>query len=198
MGKQGAATLLDANPDAELVRALLAGAPDAAARLYDRYAAGLHRFLVTRLAGDVPLAEEAVVETLVAAVRDVRSFDPRRGSLSAWLYGLARRRGLQELRRQRRRREVPPWAQLPLESVANEVEAADPAEVAVSRLEAQRAVAVLSQVLCDVELETLTLAAVAELSVPEIARLLGRSERAVHSILHRARRKARERLERDD
>jgi RNA polymerase sigma-70 factor (ECF subfamily) len=138
-----------------------------------------------------------VVETLVEALRDLRRFDPRRASLSAWLFGLARRRVLQEIRRQRRRKSIPPWAQVPLESMHEERAQGGLAEGVANRLEAQRAVAALRPLLSDVEMEALVLSAVAELTVAEIAHTLGRSGRAVHSILHRARSKARERLARD-
>jgi DNA-directed RNA polymerase specialized sigma24 family protein len=40
----------------------------------------------------------------------------------------------------------------------------------------------------------LVLSSIEELSVKEIGRVVGRSERAVHSLLHRAKAKARERL----
>ncbi len=90
------------------------GRGEAQAELYDRFAPGLYRFAVVRLRGDVQTAEDVVIETLVAAVHDLRRFSPATGSFSAWLYGIARRRLLLELRRQARRKSVPREAQVPL------------------------------------------------------------------------------------
>jgi RNA polymerase sigma factor (sigma-70 family) len=181
-----------------LMRGLRDRAPEAYAALYDRFAVGVHRFAVTRLRGEVQLAEDLVVETMAEAVRDIRRFDPQRSALSAWVYGIARRRVLQELRRQQRRKSVPPWAQVPMESVGEASDGGGLEASALSRLEAQREVAALSTLLAPMEMEALTLSCVEELSAREIGQVLGRSERAVHSILHRARTKARERLARDD
>ena len=184
--------------DAALVQGLRARAPEACAALYDRFAGGVHRFAVTRLRGEAQLGEDVVVETMAEAVRDIRRFDPQRSSLSAWVYGIARRRVLQELRRQQRRKSVPPWAQVPLETVWEASDGTDLERSVLSRLEAQRGVAALVAVLSHPELEALVLWSVEELSAREIGQVMGRSERAVHSILHRARTKARERLARDD
>ncbi len=53
-------------------------------------------------------------------------------------------------------------------------------------------------VLSDLELEALILSGVQELSVREIGQILHRSEAAVHSLLHRAAEKARERWAQDE
>lgn len=184
--------------DAALARGLQARAPEACEALYDRFAPGIHRYAVTRLRGEAALAENIVVETMAEAVRDIRRFSFRRSTLSAWVYGIARRRVLLEIRQQRRRKSVPPWAQVAMESVRETSDGADLEGSALSRLEAQRRVAVLTIVLSAAEMEALTLSSVEELSAREIGQVLGRSERAVHSILHRARTKARERLVADD
>jgi len=184
--------------EAALVRGLAARAPEACATLYDRFARGVHRYAVARLRGEVGLAEEIVVETMAEVVRDIRRLDPGRSSLSAWVYGIARRRVLLEIRRQQRRKSVPPWGQVTLESVRETSDGPSLESRALSRLEAQRQVALLTEILSEVEMEALMLSGVEELSAREIGRVMGRSERAVHSILHRARTKARERLVGDD
>ena len=183
--------------DAALVRGLRERAPEACAQLYNRFAPGIHRFAVTRL-GDVETAEDVVVETMVSAVRDIRRFNPRRSSLAAWLYGIARRRVQIEIRRQRRRKSVPASAQVSTEAVRETSDGRDLAATAAARLDAQRKVAHLRALLSDKEIEVLLLSCVEQLSAREIGQAIGRSERAVHSILHRARKKARERLVGDE
>ena len=58
-------------------------------------------------------------------------------------------------------------------------------------------VALLAEALSPTEFEVLVLNCLSKLSAREIAHVIGRSERAVHSLLHRARMKARERLAQD-
>jgi DNA-directed RNA polymerase specialized sigma24 family protein len=77
------------------------------------------------------------------------------------------------------------------------VAAGDLAEVLVERMEAQRQVAVLRGCLTAVEMEALVLQSVHQLSIAEIGQVMGRSGRAIESLLHRARTKARERLVHD-
>jgi RNA polymerase sigma-70 factor (ECF subfamily) len=181
-----------------LVEGLRAAAPEAVQELSERFGPKLHWFAAARLGGDTHLAEDVMVASLVDAVRHVAGFDPRRATLTAWLYGLARRHIRGELRRQGRRKSVPAAEQVPWTDVTEMPDPGDLAERLTSRLEAQQQVAALAQVLSQVEFEVLVLQCIDELSAREIAHAVGRSERAVHSILHRARRKARERLTRND
>jgi len=198
---QAAQAQADAGREAEeaaLIRGLRTRQAEACAELYDRFAPGIHRFAATRLLGDVELAEDVVVETMVDAARDITRFNPRKATLSAWLYGIARRRVNMQIRRQKRRKSVPAWAQTPMESLREASDGNDIAAGAAARLDAQRRVAELAVLLSDLEMEVLTLSCIEELSVREIGQVIGRSERAVHSILHRARTKARERSVRND
>ncbi len=184
--------------DAALLGGLRQRTAEACAALYERFAPGVHRFAVTRLGGDVGAAEDVVVETIVGAVQDVRRFNPRRSSLTAWVYGIARRRVLLELRRRKRRKSVPAQAQVSAEEVGEVSDGVDVAEGVTSRLAATRQVETLRRVLTATEFEVLVLSCVEELSAREVGQVIRRSERAVHSILHRAKTKARERLAGDE
>jgi len=179
------------------VRGLREHSAEACTELYDRYALGIHRFAVTRL-GDIQAAEDVVVETMVGVVRDIRRFNPRRSSLSAWVYGIARRRVLLEIRRRKRRKSVPAEAQVSADEIGEVGDGVEVAEGVVSRMEARRRVEQLRGLLSEVEFEVLVLSCVEELSAREVGQVIHRSERAVHSILHRAKKKARERLAGDD
>jgi len=139
-----------------------------------------------------------MVQSLATAARHIKWYNPRKSSFATWLYGVARRQIHDELRRQRRRKSVPTGAQTSLEEAAGVADGRDLAEVVAGGLDARRSVAGLARVLSEVELEVLVLSSIDELSAREIGRVMGRSERAVHSLLHRARRKARERLTHDE
>lgn len=74
--------------------------------LHAGYAGPLFVFALRRL-GDRRSAEEAVQDTLVRAWRHASRFDPERGTLSAWLFTIARNVTTDRLRRQGVRPESP-------------------------------------------------------------------------------------------
>jgi RNA polymerase sigma-70 factor (ECF subfamily) len=174
-----------------LLRGLRAGSSQAWAALYDQLAPGIHRFAVSCLSGDAETAEEVVVETLAQAASGIARFDPQKSSLSAWIYGIARRQVQAELRWCRRRKSVPAWAQVSFEDLSELTDSHDPAERTAARLDAQRRVEELTGLLSDTETEVLELSAVEELSREEIGRVVGRSQQAARSLLKRAKQKVR-------
>ena len=180
--------------EADLVRRLQASEERSGAELTQRFGAAIHGYAASRLHGDVETAEDIVVETLADAMRNIRRFDPQQSSLSAWLYGIARRHIRTELRKRRRAKSIPAWAQVPISDQELVPGPADMPVAVVERLEAQQKAAWIAAGLSDQEMEVLVLHYVDEFSAKEIGRIVGRSERAVESLLHRARRKARERL----
>jgi len=187
----------EAPEEAALLRRLKAGDEAAFSELWERFGPRLVGYAASRLGGDEGLAEDATAQSLAAAVGSIRSFDPRRSSLSAWVYGVARRVIHGELRKQRRRASVPVSAEVPLDEQVGLLATSDPAPDLASRLEAQRKVRALAAALTQAQMEVLVLHFVDEFSVKEIARIVGRSWRAVDSLLYRAKEKARERLTQD-
>jgi RNA polymerase sigma-70 factor (ECF subfamily) len=178
-----------------LVRGLKAGDEAAFEELWQRFGAGVHGYAASCL-GDEDLADDVTAQCLAAAVQCIGRFDPRKAALSTWMYGIARRVIQGELRAQRRRKSVPLSAQVPLGDASDLVAEGDSAEMA-SRIEAKRKVGALASALSPAEMEVLVLHFVDEFSVREIARIVGRSWRAVDSLIYRAKEKARERLAND-
>ena len=79
-----------AREEADLVARIAAGDIGApVAELYRRYAGRLYRYALQAL-GDTGLAEETVQECFVRLWRTAGQFDPRRGSVAAYLIVLAR------------------------------------------------------------------------------------------------------------
>ena len=149
-------------------------------RLYAIEAAGLFAFLAYRT-GDRALAEDVLADAFERALRARRRFDRRRGSMKTWLYAIA----LNVLRDHTRRAAAEARA---LERVA----APDPrpdggVAVVDQRDELQRALAALS----DEEREAVALRFGADLTVPEIAKLLGERLTTVEGRVYRALRKLR-------
>jgi RNA polymerase sigma-70 factor (ECF subfamily) len=190
----GAARREEAERLDRLVRRLRDADPAAQAELCDDFGPRISRYLASRLGQQSALAEDLMIQTLVEAARNIRRFDPRKASFVAWLFGIARRQAQLELRRQRRRKAVPPSAQASLDSVAEQSAPGDLAEATVSKIDARRQVSELRGCLSEPEMEVLVLRCLYQLSVKEIGQVVGRSEGAIDSLLHRAKRKARERL----
>lgn len=92
----------DRQDDAALVREVAAGSYDALADLYDRHGAAIFA-VARRLTTDRGVAEEVVQDTFLALWDRAESFDPRMGSLAAWLHTIARNRTVDRLRAAGRR-----------------------------------------------------------------------------------------------
>ena len=183
-----------ADTDLDLLLRLQRADTTAYPDLCDRFGPPLHGFAASRLAGDQELARDVMVQTLVDAVRNIRRYNPRKSTFSAWLYGIARRQVRLARRTHSRKKSVPTSAQVSLHSLPDIAAPTNPGDDLASRLHAKQQVAQLARSLSDSEMEVLTLHCVDELSIKEIGRILGRSKAAVESLLYRARQKARERL----
>jgi RNA polymerase sigma-70 factor (ECF subfamily) len=85
-----------------LVHEVARGSEDALAALYDRHIDGVYAAAM-RLTDDRGLAEEVVQETFLALWNRAELFDPRAGSLAAWLHTIARNRAVDRLRAAGRR-----------------------------------------------------------------------------------------------
>jgi RNA polymerase sigma-70 factor (ECF subfamily) len=88
--------------DDDLVREVVAGSHDALAALYDRHVDSVFS-AARRLAGDRQVAEEVVQETFLTLWNRAERYDPRAGSLAAWLRTIARRKAVDRLRAAGRR-----------------------------------------------------------------------------------------------
>ena len=86
--------------DAELLRQMLEGDAEAFTALYHRRQPGVYRFAL-RMSGSPELAEDVTHDVFLALMRDGGQFDPSRGSLPAYLFGMTRNRVLRRLSRER-------------------------------------------------------------------------------------------------
>lgn len=93
---------LDDPDPAVLDRAFAAGTEEALRAVFDRYGRVVYSYCRHLLGADADAAE-AAQDVFVAAWRSRHRFDPGRGTLAAWLLGIARHRSLDALRRRARR-----------------------------------------------------------------------------------------------
>lgn len=88
--------------EVRLIDAVAAGDDAAFDALYDRFARPLYA-LGLRWLGDVQDTEELVHDTLIRAWRQADRFDPTRGRVASWLFGIARHVATDRLRDRGRR-----------------------------------------------------------------------------------------------
>jgi len=86
--------------DEQLLKMMQGGDEDAFTTLYRRRQGGIYRF-VLEMSGSTSLAEDVTQEVFMAVIRDSRGYDPSRGSLGAYLLGMARHHALRLLKRDR-------------------------------------------------------------------------------------------------
>jgi RNA polymerase sigma-70 factor (ECF subfamily) len=172
--------------DEQLLRMMQAGDEDAFTTLYRRRQGAIYRFVLA-ISGSTPLAEDVTQEVFMALIRDSRGYDPSRGSLAAYLLGMARHHALRFLKHDRT---YVPIAHTQDESrESGDLASPSPADphYAMSRRETIHSVqqAILSLpghyreavVVCDLN----------EMSYEEAASALGCSVGTVRSRLHRGR-----------
>ena len=83
--------------DSELLRSMLAGDEEALALLYRRRQGAIYRFAL-QMSGSKTIAEDVTQEVFLFLMREGQVFDPARGSVSAFLMGVARNHVLRRLR----------------------------------------------------------------------------------------------------
>ncbi|WP_309722519.1 sigma-70 family RNA polymerase sigma factor [Armatimonas sp.] len=126
-------------------------------------------------------AEDATVETFLAASARLSACPKPPEEATAWLLGIARRKVADILRREQKRRR-----DLSLEH-AQEVLYATATDQSLLQEEARQAVRALMATLRPEHREVLLLKYADELSLKQIACALGKSEAAISSLLQRAR-----------
>ena len=170
-----------------LVRAVAAGSQDALATLYDQYVDAVFA-AAWRLTSDRQVAEEVVQETFLALWNRAELFDPKTGSLAAWLHTIARNRTVDRLRASGRRPNLVPLSSVrqddePESSVLERMAAAGTViagadmgpspERALEALEVRLALRDALDTMPDLERTVILMAYREELTQSEIAARLG-------------------------
>ncbi|GAA1566578.1 RNA polymerase sigma factor [Actinomadura kijaniata] len=171
--------------DAALVAASLTD-PDRFTAVYDRHFPAVYRYVAGRLGPQV--ADDVAAETFLVAFRRRATFDPAKGEVRPWLFGIATTLVAQHRRAESRRYRA--LAQLAVERGPGD--GADHAAAEGLRLDLARALTKLSRKERDVVL----LVALADLSHQGVADALGIPYGTVGSRLSTARRKLRAALNR--
>ena len=155
----------------KLMRNLATDRDDRAARdLYRAYSDELYGFALRRLR-DRGAAEEVVQDVFTRAWRHAGEWEPSRGSLRTWLYGIARNAVIDHERRRSRR------PQVDSDETDHIADAGEPIEQAVVRWQVEIALGRLRPE----HREVIALAHIQGLRIREIAERLGLAEGTVKS-----------------
>ncbi|GAB2469992.1 RNA polymerase sigma factor [Streptosporangium sandarakinum] len=160
--------------------------PESFATLYDRHFGDIYRYVAARIGPQA--ADDLASETFLVAFRKRDGFDPERGAVRRWLYGIATNLLADHRRSETRRLEA--LARVPVDSPA-ESEHADRVAAQVTAAATQRRLAAELSRLPDGERDVLLLVAYGDLSYEEIAQALDIPLGTVGSRLNRVRRKLR-------
>jgi RNA polymerase sigma-70 factor (ECF subfamily) len=91
--------------DQELLGRMLGGDEDAFTMLYRRRQGGIYRFAL-HMTGNAALAEDVTQEVFMTLIEHGERFEPARGSVAAFLYGIARNLVLRRVEKERANRET--------------------------------------------------------------------------------------------
>jgi len=97
---------MDEHHEREVALGLREGRPDAWRALYDAFAERVWRAVARRLGPNAADVADVVQDTFLAAARSARTYDPERGPLWAWLWGIARVHVALHYRKVERREQV--------------------------------------------------------------------------------------------
>ncbi|MEU8343684.1 sigma-70 family RNA polymerase sigma factor [Spirillospora sp. NPDC048832] len=177
-------------PDASDAAAIVRSRHDPAAfaEIFHRHFAAIHGYAARRLGADA--ADDVAAETFLAAFRKRDRFDPERGTVRPWLFGIATR--LIGSHRRAEGRRFRALARTPAEHAHDGHE-----DLVTSRVTAGGAGTALAGALARLprgDRDVLLLVALADLSYEEVGQALGLKTGTVASRLHRARRRLRESL----
>jgi RNA polymerase sigma factor (sigma-70 family) len=134
--------------------------------------------------------EDVLGEVFVQAVRDLGSFTGSEREFRAWIFSIAHHRLIDERRRAARRPVVP----VPAEELAAGAETADTEAEAMARISVHEVTHLLAT-LSEDQKSVLLLRVLAGLTVPEVARVVGKRPGAVKQLQRRALARLRKELD---
>ena len=150
---------------------------EAFAQLYEKHFDKIYRYLVLKI-GDETEAEDMTQQVFLNALQSISSFKWKGVSFAAWLYRIAHNQAVDFLRRKTRRATVPLNESLAARDV-------DPQLAAEQGLEIEQLISATRQ-LTKAQREVVALRFASDLSVAEVANVMGKSQGAVKALQHSA------------
>lgn len=139
-------------------------------------------------ASNADVAEELTAKTFLKALERLETFNPTKGELTPWIFGIARHLIRDHLRARRR------WRWLPIDRLPQPESAEQSPELSAAAHEQQRHLAAALGRLSDRDRDLLGLKFAADFTNREIARITGLRESHVGVLVYRAVGKLRQQL----
>jgi RNA polymerase sigma-70 factor (ECF subfamily) len=157
-----------------LVRRAQQNDQEAFAQLYEEYFDRIYRYITLKI-GDAVEAEDLTQQVFLNSLRSISSFRWKGRPFSAWLYRIAHNQVVDHLRKKRR-------SDVPLEETLVGG-GDDPQRDAERRLDIEQVLAA-AQKLTDAQREVISLRFTSELSIAQVAEIMGKSQGAVKALQH--------------
>jgi RNA polymerase sigma-70 factor (ECF subfamily) len=191
--------LLDEPEQRAVAGGLRTGCRESWARLYDAYSVDVWRYVARLLGSNAAAVADVVQETFIEAARSASGFDASRGSLWAWLVGIAHHRVAAHWRAAARGARLQKLIELRADEVRHWLDAAEPAGEPWEQQERVEFAELVRATLAELPADyaaLLTAKYLDDRDLAELATQTASSIDAVKSKLARARREFRAKFER--
>jgi len=163
--------------EGDLVRRASQGDQQAFARLYEAHFNRVYRYVVVRI-GDKAEAEDMTQQVFLNALRSISSFNWKGTPVAAWLYRIAHNQVVDYLRKKGKQM-VTPLDESPV-SQGGSLEL-----VVEQKIDSEQILAATHR-LSQAQQEVISLRFASELSIAEVASIMGKSQGAVKALQHSA------------
>ncbi|MFC2001258.1 sigma-70 family RNA polymerase sigma factor [Chloroflexota bacterium] len=151
---------------------------EALTQLYEENFDKIYRYVVFKI-GDRTEAEDITQQVFLKALKSISSFRWKGTSFSAWLYRIAHNQIVDHLRRKTKR------ATVPLDESLAGSDSSDPRVEVEQKLDIEN-LASATRKLTKAQQEVISLRFTSELSIAQVAGIMGKSEGAVKALQHSA------------
>ena len=148
------------------------------AKLYETYFDKIYRYVALKI-GDRMEAEDITQQVFLNALKSISSYQIKETPFSAWLFRIAHNQIVDCLRKRSKRMSIP------LEDAPPQTGGEDPEEITADKIDIEQ-LNEATKKLTDLQREVISLRFASELSIQEVARIMGKSEGAVKALQHSA------------
>jgi RNA polymerase sigma-70 factor (ECF subfamily) len=165
--------------EASLIRRAQMGDQVALTQLYEENFDRIYRYIALKI-GDRTEAEDMTQQVFLHALKAISSYRDKGMPFASWLYRIAHNQIVDYLRKKTKHATVPLDESLPIPAFGN-----DPKHLIEQKITIEEIVVATKQ-LTAAQQEVISLRFAAELSITEVAGVMGKSEGAVKALQHSA------------
>jgi len=165
--------------EASLIRRAQDGDQVALTQIYEENFDRIYRYISIKI-GDRTEAEDMTQQVFLHAIKAISSYRHKGMPFASWLYRIAHNQIVDYLRKKSKRATVPLDESLPIPAAG-----ADPKHLVELKITVEEVVTA-TKILTDAQREVISLRFASELSISEVAGVMGKSEGAVKALQHSA------------